>query len=85
MPKLATLVSLDRAGFYGNPQLHYAQGWAVVHFLRHSSRQNRRVFDAVFQALQNSVRSAQAFTQALGSRTMAELDEEFRAYIEALR
>lgn len=85
MPKLATLVSLDRAAFYGNPQLYYAQGWAVVHFLRHSTKQNRRVFDDVFEALQDNVSSTQAFTQALGKRTMNELDREFRAYISALR
>ena len=40
-PKLAELVSLSREAFYQNSQLHYAQSWAFVHFLRHSSRQHR--------------------------------------------
>lgn len=79
------LVALDAETFYGTARASYAESWALVHFLRHSSRRNAWLFRRIFDALRVPGRSpGEAFRAALAGVDLADLEKEFRAYVDSL-
>lgn len=63
---------------------NYAQGWALIHFLRHSTRSNQAIFDTLFQSLTTGASAAAAVHEAFASTDLDALDAAFRAHLDAL-
>lgn len=62
----------------------YAQAWAFVHFLRHSSIQNKDTFKLIMAELEAGSSSFRARTRAFAGRDWKAMDLEFAQYIEKL-
>jgi hypothetical protein len=70
--------------FYKNPKVHYAQSWAFIHFLRHSTDQNKQLFWTLFDALQKNIPTRQALNQVFQGRDLGKLQEAFKTHIKDL-
>jgi len=84
---LLDFVRYDNAAFRteGEVSRNYAQAWGVIHFLRHGSRANQAIFDALFGSLCEGASSGMALRQAFEGASFADLDAAFLAHLEALR
>lgn len=79
------IVGLDADTFYATARASYAESWALVHFLRHSSRRNAWLFRRIFDALREPGRSPrEALRIALAGVDLDRLEAEFRAYVSSL-
>ena len=83
-PNLSVFLHQDRESFYADPHLHYATSWAFIHFLRHTSPENRELFDALFNAFMENQSNQKAMDQAFTGVDLAALDREFRDYLRGL-
>ncbi|MFG0317523.1 MAG: DUF1570 domain-containing protein [Planctomycetota bacterium JB042] len=73
----------DPKTFYGRASLHYAQAWALVHFLRHAPGEKKR-FDALFDLLAEGVSGAAATERAFEDVDWQEFDRRFAEYVASL-
>lgn len=78
---LASFLYQDHTHFMKNATLGYSQGWAFVHFLRHSTRENQASFDALLTALQAGKTNRQAIDAAFEGRDLEKLDSEFASFV----
>jgi tetratricopeptide (TPR) repeat protein len=81
---LEVFVRLKPGEFKSNPKLCYAQSWAFIHFLRHSTAANARIFDQLFKSLQGDVPPEDVIEKVFGRIDLEKLQSEFVAYIQAL-
>jgi hypothetical protein len=70
---------MEKAGF------NYAQSWAFMQFLRHSTRENEELFERFWQAFKTTPNTKAAIRHALGDRPLWELDREFAEHVGKLR
>ncbi|MFT7464086.1 MAG: tetratricopeptide (TPR) repeat protein [Pseudohongiellaceae bacterium] len=49
--KIEDLVLMSRAEFMADAGLHYAESWALVHYLLHSGRDEKKIYESYRQAL----------------------------------
>ncbi len=83
---LQRFFDVDRETFYGKrAPLHYAQGWAFVHFLRHADREKSRRFRILFEALAGGAAQEEAVDRAFAGLDLEKLEEEFRSYVRAVK
>jgi len=82
---LREFLFLDDRAFMGNATANYAQAWAFIHFLLHTSRENRQLFDRFWDSFKRIPNHAEAIRAALLDRTPDSLDAAFRAHVDALR
>jgi hypothetical protein len=84
---LASFIRFDDAAFRaeGLVSRNYAQAWGFIHFLRHSTRENQAIFDAIFQSLCEGASSGSALRQALEGTSLEDLDAAFLAHLDGLR
>lgn len=82
---LERLVRLDRLEFYGRPELHYAQAWALVHHLLEGGPAARRAFDTYLGALGVGLSADDALARAFGDADWAALERDVRAHVRSLR
>lgn len=88
--KRSTPLSLDEflhlsdREFLSDTRLTYAQSWAFVHFLRHSSRKNRALFKKLFDILQTDASTKEALEEVFGDEDLDSLQKEFEAYLREL-
>lgn len=82
---LKDFLFLDRKSFMANAGPSYAQGWAFIHFLLHTSRENRQLFDRFWDSFKRIPSHAEAIRAALSDRTIESLDMAFQAHVEGLR
>jgi hypothetical protein len=80
---LFELVELDDDAFYADSDLHYAQAWASVYFLRHSTPEHRAAFERLLELLAARVPAPDAVRASLGEDLHA-LDYELRRFVLAL-
>ncbi|MHC4943042.1 MAG: hypothetical protein ACYTG7_08490 [Planctomycetota bacterium] len=74
-----------RKVFYRKPALNYAQSWAFVHFLRHSTKENSALFKKLFEAVSKNVSAARAVEETFADVDMNQLQRDFFAYVRKLR
>ena len=67
--------------FYRDASRHYAQAWALVHFLRHSGFENSQLFKRLLAELIASRSAAQSIEKVLGQTDLAKLETEFKAWL----
>lgn len=84
---LASFIHFDDAAFRaeGLVSRNYAQAWGLIHFLRHSTRENQAIFDAIFQNLCAGASSGSSLRQAFEGTSLAALDDAFLAHLDGLR
>lgn len=82
---LEHFLRMPTSAFYrGNVSLHYAQGWAFVHFLRNSGREELKIFDALFHGFEKSPSTSQVMASAFEGVDMKDLEARFVKHIEDL-
>jgi tetratricopeptide (TPR) repeat protein len=75
----------SRADFYRFAQLRYAQGWALVHFLRKGPPQNQKLFKALWDALrQRDLGTRAALDRAFAGVDWQKFEADFWAYVGTL-
>ncbi|MFG0317450.1 MAG: DUF1570 domain-containing protein [Planctomycetota bacterium JB042] len=79
---LAEFVRLPPERFYAVGGAAYAQGWALVHFLRHGGREPRALFDEIVASLPE--RDGSLVLDALERYGFERLQEEYDAYVKRL-
>ncbi len=83
---LEKFVQLESRGFRANTALHYAQGWAFVHFLTNSSRREDRArLDELLDALAEGAPRSAALERSFADTDWPDLESRFRAHVAALR
>jgi len=75
---------LDYRGFYSRPDVHYAQAWAVVHFLRHGPRRWTALFADVLRHCEGDVTEAVATWRAWSDVDLEAMDQALEAHVRAL-
>ncbi len=85
MKSARDLIWITRAEYYSDPGLHYAQAWAMVHFLRKSTPKNRKLWVALFANLGKPGSMRSALEASFAGVDLEALDHEYKAYIRALR
>ena len=75
---------MEGRDFQKNPAANYARSWAFIHFLRHSTRENSRLFESLFEELQSGMPAREALNRVFGEVDLDELKDEFEAYVRAL-
>jgi hypothetical protein len=81
---LQDFFALEQEEFMRDGQHNYAQAWAFVHFLRHSTVQNEDRFQLLLKALLESESNALAIERAFGDCDLSELDAELARHVEKL-
>ncbi len=66
LPRLEQLISQAPSAFYGSAQSSYASAWSLLHFLQGSDLERRRVFDVLWQQLDQRTDDASALQAAFG-------------------
>lgn len=85
IPKLKEFVYGPRSDFYRFAQQRYAQGWALVHFLRKTTPANLKIFQTLFDALRTGEgTSKQALDKAFAGVDWAKLDTEWWEYVDKM-
>lgn len=83
---LAELVTSSPEAFYARGEVHYAEAWALVHYLLRSDASTHRRFDAFFDALRSGEEASDA-TKALfgaGEQAYRDLETAVRAHLRTL-
>lgn len=83
--RLEDLIYMDRMEFLKNASLNYAQSWAFVNFLRHTTRENRSLFSALFETLQRDMPMKAALDEVFGEVDLDKLDAEFKIYVNQMK
>jgi hypothetical protein len=76
---------LDRQAFMANAGMNYPQAWSFIHFLLHTTPENRQLFGRFWDSFKRIPAHADAIRDALGDRTVDMLDMGFQAHVRALR
>lgn len=79
---LAEFVRLSRSDYYDRPMVCYPQGWALVHFLRHSGNVlHRAVADRLMDAFLKTGEESKAVEAAFRGIDLGVLETEWKAYV----
>lgn len=73
------------ATFYGDASMNYAQAWLLVHYLQHSGRAERELFDRLIEALVEDGDVAQVLDRVFEDVDFAQLDAGLREHLESLK
>jgi hypothetical protein len=63
---------------------HYAQSWAFIHFLRHSTANNKKLFDAFWDAFKSVPDHTAALDKVLVAVDLEKLEADFKAHVAGL-
>ncbi len=76
---------VDAETFYGGDvTLHYAQAWAFLHFLQHTTPSNRNLVFRMFEALQGGASSLEAIDRVFAGTDLGLMQREFQVYVAKL-
>lgn len=82
---LREFLFLDNRAFMEKAFVNYPQSWAFIHYLLHTSRENRQLFDRFWDSFKKIPAHGDAIRAALGDRSIESLEAEFRTHVEGLR
>lgn len=82
---LGEFLRQDAAAFQREPARHYAQAWALVYFLRHSTRANRGLLGELLQRLVAREPWRDAVEATFGDVDLEALQGELEEYLRDLR
>jgi hypothetical protein len=79
------LLTMDREAFMADALLHYAQSWAVVHYmLKTRGEQMRTAFRGYFRSLREGESQEEAFRRWLAPH-VDRIENDYRKHVEKLR
>ncbi|MCK5942057.1 MAG: DUF1570 domain-containing protein [Planctomycetes bacterium] len=84
LPSLRDFVYGGRGDFYANAQQRYAQGWALVHFLREGGRDNEKRFETLWAALRKEGSTRSALDEAFRGVDWQAFEERFWQHLRGL-
>lgn len=84
VPKLTDFLHGGRADFYGNAELRYAEGWALVHFLRKGDSQNQKLFARLWEQFCGNASRREAVDAAFAGVDLEVFNGAFWQYIDKL-
>jgi tetratricopeptide (TPR) repeat protein len=82
--RLRDFLFLDNRAFMEKAFVNYPQSWAFIHFLLHTTRENRQLFDRFWDSFKRIPAHADAIRDALGDRNVEGLEGAFEAHVAAL-
>ena len=82
---LAKFLYIKPQQFYANARVHYAQAWALVHFLQHSDSKTKRIFSRLIKELQEGRGADNAVRAAFPEKRVLLLQTQFERYPWDLR
>jgi hypothetical protein len=84
---LEKLLAMEPAEFYGSRHVavRYAQSWAFVHYLRHSTEANEQLFEDFFEALCEGMSGPEAADRVFGRVDLYSLQRGFWRHVQTLR
>jgi hypothetical protein len=82
---LSTFLFESPHDFYGRAEVHYAQAWAFVTFLRHSSPANKQLFEKLWAALRENTGADRALAKTFDVGEIARLEREFSTWLRESR
>lgn len=86
IPALRDFVYGSRADFYANAQQRYAQGWALVHFLRKGNAAKQKIWKTLWDSLRSpDLSTRQALDAAFAGADWGKLEAEFWDYLGELK
>jgi tetratricopeptide (TPR) repeat protein len=81
---LADFVRMDAEEFYEDAELHYAEAWALVHFLMTGPPERKAIADALLRNSLDDMAWEESVDAVFEPFDMVRLGREFREYIDAL-
>lgn len=81
---LADLLHLDGAEFHARPRIRYAESWLLVHFLRHSTHENRALFDDLLARLRAGEHRREAVDAAFAGVNLHAMEAELDRHLDSL-
>ncbi|HEX6812541.1 MAG TPA: tetratricopeptide repeat protein [Planctomycetota bacterium] len=85
LPKLKDFVYGGRGDFYEFAQQRYAQGWALVHFLRKGPRENTARFEKLWNELRTAKGAHAALDVAFAGVDWDEFERQFWLHLTSLK
>ncbi|MCB9897139.1 MAG: DUF1570 domain-containing protein [Planctomycetes bacterium] len=82
---LPELVRMSQPAFMTEAGLHYAESWALVHWMLHGGSEARASFDAYKDALARGLDRLSAADEAFGPGGPEGLEAKVRAHLQSLR
>jgi tetratricopeptide (TPR) repeat protein len=86
MRPLQELLGLTPPEFYNeNALVHYAQAWALIHFLRHGPEANHKLFERMWETFKKVPAPGEATRLAVQGVDLVQFDKDFRRHVAMLR
>ncbi len=82
---LASFLTMPHREFYIEAQRNYAQGWAMVHFLRHGPSDHRPRFKALWEGLIANRPWNEVVSEVFPAQDLPAIEKAFRAHLDTLR
>jgi len=81
---LKDFIYLSYNDFYKNASLCYAQSWAFIHFLRHSTPTNRKMFNSLFELFQRNLPVRATLEDIFNKIDLDKLEADFKDHLKRL-
>ncbi|MFH2000568.1 MAG: DUF1570 domain-containing protein, partial [Planctomycetota bacterium] len=81
---LKEFLHCSASDFRKKTSLYYAQSWAFIHFLRHSTRENSALFTKLLEASRRKTSPEEIVTDFLQGVDLDLLQEEFSKHLESM-
>ena len=82
---LDELIRLGRGDFYAKPSLHYAQSWALIHYLQSAGREEQALYQDYFEALLGGANRDDAAEMVFGSQDLRRLEKDVKKHMRDLK
>lgn len=76
---------LEYDRFYQFKELLYPQSWAFIHFLKHSSKENRELYDNMLETIKTGIGKMKSVDKVFGSVDLDALNDDFQAYVQNMK
>ncbi len=80
---LPKLLGMQPREFMSNPTRHYAQSWAFIHFLRHTTKERAELFRRFWNAFRKFPSHKKAMLWALRGQSLTDLERDFKRWLGA--
>lgn len=81
---ISEFLYLTQAEYYAKQNVHYCQGWGLVHFLALGSPDYNKYYKRVLTNLKNGMDREEAIRDVFSKVNLYKLDEAYRAYVMGL-
>jgi hypothetical protein len=83
--RLSEFLFIDDRAFMEQAFVNYPQSWAFIHYLLHTTRENRQLFDRFWDSFKKIPAHGDAIRAALGNVSLEALERGFEWHVDGLR